>query len=603
MGKTFVYNTGNAEPPIDEFHLEIGVFFDGTLNNLQNTEQRERYRDGKNKIESTDSVKVMEAKEKAIKETRKQQETEFDNLKDSDNSEYANYLRASHRGWLDSQGVDNSFSNDHTNVARMYKSCEQKKYGVYVEGIGTLNNNRDVDDGFQYGSGKSGVRGKVRVGCEMVADRIKELLPDGNTKKKLTRITIDTFGFSRGAAAARNFSYEINGNKRSQDVEIKKSRKVVGYRDSGSYGNDALVAEYEDTWLDKDKIEVDPKYLIDGKLPKFGFLGYYLLSKKILSVKQLDDLELTVRFIGVYDTVSSYEEFGDMGTVERVGYRGILHASIGSQFNFADDVEQLQLRNPGPFRKAVHFTAENEHRENFSLTPFTTKGVKEKKDSPHIIEKEFPGVHCDIGGAYENGTETVDEIETSNHKPLWALKDRRQQLIDEHWYKDPQITINNTALNILTFGSVYRKITGIRFLRKEYSYIPLHFMEKHGKEIYDHQLVAKTESSYSILHDENLVAAGNRLKQYVFEDGEPWTFISDAEDEKAKAKMTVGPSVGNTAAPVENGNGIKNIPAVNVHADRWQELLRTLRNGYLHWSANRDWMGMDPNSDYIRKIY
>ncbi|AZA79798.1 hypothetical protein EG347_21070 [Chryseobacterium sp. G0186] len=70
MGKTFVYNTGNAEPPIDEFHLEIGVFFDGTLNNLQNTEQRERYRDGKNKIESTDSVKVMEAKEKAIKETR-----------------------------------------------------------------------------------------------------------------------------------------------------------------------------------------------------------------------------------------------------------------------------------------------------------------------------------------------------------------------------------------------------------------------------------------------------------------------------------------------------------------------------------------------------
>ncbi len=57
-------------------------------------------------------------------------------------------------------GVDNSFSNDYTNVARMYQCCEQNSYGIYVEGIGTLNNNRDVDDGFQYGSGKTGVRGK-----------------------------------------------------------------------------------------------------------------------------------------------------------------------------------------------------------------------------------------------------------------------------------------------------------------------------------------------------------------------------------------------------------------------------------------------------------
>lgn len=603
MGKTFVYNTGNAEPPIDEFHLEIGVFFDGTLNNLKNTELRKSYRDGKNKIESTDSVEVIQAKEKAIKATREKQEEEFENLDDKDNSEYAQYLRSSHRGWLDSQGVDNSFSNDHTNVARMYKSCEQKKYGVYVEGIGTLNNNRDVDDGFQYGSGKSGVRGKVRIGCEMVADRIKDLLLEVNTKKKLTRIIIDTFGFSRGAAAARNFAYEINGNKRTQDIEIKKSRKVVGYRESGSYGNDALVAEYEDTWLDKDKIEVDPKYLVDGKLPKFGFLGYYLLSKKIISVKQLDDLDLEVRFIGVYDTVSSYEEFGDMGTMERVGYRGILHASIGSQFNFADDVEQLQLRNPGPFRKAVHFTAENEHRENFSLTTFTAKGVKEPKDNPHVIEKEFPGVHCDIGGAYENGTETVDEIETSNHKPLWALQNRRQQLIDEHWFKGPQITINNTALNILTFGSAYRKIRGVRFLRKEYSYIPLHFMEKHGKEIYDHQLVSKTESSYSITHDDNLVAAKNRLKQYVFDGGEPWTFVSDEELKKEKERIAANEPVQHPTTTIENGEKITNIPRVNIHVDRWQDLLRTLRNGYLHWSANRDWMGMDPNSDYKRKVY
>ena len=32
-------------------------------------------------------------------------------------------------------------------------------------------------------------------------------------------------------------------------------------------------------------------------------------------------------------------------------------------------------------------------------------------------------------------------------------------------------------------------------------------------------------------------------------------------------------------------------------------ILETLRTYYLHWSANRDWFGMDPTSDRIRKEY
>lgn len=80
MGKTFVYNTGNNTPPIDELHLEIGVFFDGTLNNLKNTELRQKYKDGKNKIESTDSDEVVAKKEEAIEAATKQQEKEYDNL-------------------------------------------------------------------------------------------------------------------------------------------------------------------------------------------------------------------------------------------------------------------------------------------------------------------------------------------------------------------------------------------------------------------------------------------------------------------------------------------------------------------------------------------
>lgn len=608
MGKTLVYNTGNAKPPVDELHLEIGVFFDGTLNNLKNSELRLKYRDGKNKMESTDNDEEISKKEKAIEDTRALQEKEYKQLKNkniTDNdSEYERYLKASHREWLDKQGVDNSFSNDYTNVARMYKCCKQVTYGVYVEGIGTLNNTRDVDDGFQYGSGKTGVRGKVRKGCEMVADRIDVLKKQLIKKKALTKITIDTFGFSRGAAAARNFAYEINGKKRPVDVEIKKSRKITGYTQMDSPEGPITVPEYGDIWIDKDKMEVDPNYLVDGKLPKFGFLGYYLLSKDIMSKEELEDLELDVRFIGVYDTVSSYEEYGDMGTLKRVGWEGMKHSTLGSRYNFGDDVEQLQLLNPGSYFKAVHFTAGNEHRENFSLTRF-----------PGSIEKEFPGVHCDIGGAYENGKETVDEIETSNHKPVWFLNKRRQQLIDEHWFDEEQITINNSFLNVLTMGAVYRKITGIRFLRKEYSYIPLQFMEEFGKNLYDHQLNIKTETTYSIQHDNCLNQAKDILHHYVFEDGQKWNFKTDEEVKKEKEERARERFENPEPEPVQepipdevvdkDGNVIKTktLQEVVVTAYHPQTLLRIMRNKYLHWSANRDWMGMDPNSNYERIVY
>ncbi|UCA59642.1 DUF2235 domain-containing protein [Chryseobacterium rhizoplanae] len=607
MGKTFVYNTGNNTPPIDELHLEIGVFFDGTLNNLKNTELRQKYKDGKNKIESTDSDEVVAKKEEAIEATTKQQEKEYDNLDHKKNpdagSEYDQYLKAIHRSRLDKMGVDNSFSNDFTNVARLYKCCEQNTYAIYIEGIGTLDNRRDVDDGFQYGSGITGVRGKVRKGCEKLADRIKVIIRNSlNADKQFTKIYIDTFGFSRGAAAARNFAYEINGKKRAKDVEIRKSRKVVGYTQFNSPEGPVMVPEYGDIWLDKDDTEVDPQYIIDGKLPKFGFLGYYLLSKDILTKEELEDLELDVRFIGVYDTVSSYEEYGDMGGMRRVGWEGMKHSVLGSKYNFGDDVEQLQLLNPGSYFKAVHFTAENEHRENFSLTRF-----------PGSIEKEFPGVHCDIGGAYESGKETVDEIETSNHKPVWFLNKRRQQLIDEHWFNKDQIEINNSFLNVLTMGAVYRKITGIRFLRKEYSYIPLQFMEELGKNLYDHQLNIKTETTYSIEHDNYLNQAKDILHHYVFDGGEKWNFKPDEvvekeRQERARARLE-NPEPVQEPIPDEvvdkDGNIIKTktLQEVVVTAYHPQTLLRIIRNKYLHWSANRDWMGMDPNNDYQRRIY
>ena len=629
MSKVYVRNSGKQKEIDSEIiYLEFGLFFDGTLNNKNNTDLRlkvlNKVEDGKttndyakmlneakingNEDEINEKTKYMilpndseqdvKKKEEAIKNERERLH-KLENV----NEEEGDYQVADKRSSIDKLGVDNSLMNDYTNVARMWKCCNDE-YRIYIEGIGTLGKKKDVDAGFQYGSGRTGIRAKVRKGCEKLAEKVfKEKDRNYKNKIKSIELTIDVFGFSRGAAAARNFIYEINyANKREEDTIIEQKAKKIGKKTIQKIdlcGNILYetVDEYAFSYYDKDKSLLNEDLLIEGKMPKLGYLGYYLLEKG-LSKEELDIIKLNIRFIGIYDTVSSYEESGNL-------MKGMLQASHLADY-FDDDVEQLQLNNLGKFQQAVHFTAMDEHRENFALTKLPFNNEK-------YIEKAFPGVHCDIGGAYEIGTEYVDEIDTSNHSNLYSLK---KELIADHWFKEKELEIgvdwHNVAFGLLlgqltnSFllggATIYRKLSGTRFLRKEYSYIPLHFME----EFFDTTLKEDTNNRINIIKKaiiseysienyleedqrDTLNKAKERLRTYVFrdekkaeenrsEEEKEWTFISDEE-----IKKTFGEEKGIDI--------IKN------------DTLRKLRNKYLHWSANRDWFGMDPTPDRKRKEY
>jgi len=637
MSEVYVHNSGKQKEIDSEIiYLEFGLFFDGTLNNKNNTDLRlkvlNKVEDGKttndyakmfneaeinrnkNEIEErtkymilpNDSGQDVKKKEEAIKNERERLH-ELNNV----NKEEGDYQVADKRSYMDKLGVDNSLMNDYTNVARMWKCCN-KKYRIYIEGIGTLDKEKDVEAGFQYGSGRTGIRAKVRKGCKELAEKVfEEKSKNRKNKIKSIELTIDVFGFSRGAAAARNFIYEINfPDKRKEDSPVRKfGKKIVQYTDS--YGNIqyATTNEYAFSYYDKEKNYLNEDLLIEGKMPKLGYLGYYLLEKG-LSKKELDIINLNIRFVGIYDTVSSYENVGDLNFA-KMAYHGMRHTF---KSYFKNDVEQLQLNSLGNFRKIVHFTAMNEHRKNFALTRLPSPINNDK-----CIEKAFPGVHCDIGGAYEIGTEYVDEIETSFLPSLKKsiLENYKQKLISDYWYKEDQLSISNettkTAFNTKrNFPLFYKKLSGTRFLRKEYSYIPLHFMEEFFgttlKEDTNNRInIIKKAiiSEYSIENyleedqKKTLNKAKERLRTYVFrkefdqgipeeererlekerpEEEKEWTFISDEE-----IKKTFGEEKG-----------------INIIEN---DTLRKLRNKYLHWSANRDWLGMEPASGRIRKEY
>ena len=147
--------TGNIAQTCPKLTLEVGVFFDGTLNNRFNVALRNR----------------------------------------SDGS-YQNALSNPALLWAQyKNGKDYDVKNSCGGVARAFRS-------IYVEGPGSLQGEKDDSLGYISGTGRrSGVESRVLQGFERMLREIGGIGGPPVIKK----VILDVFGFSRGAAAARYF--------------------------------------------------------------------------------------------------------------------------------------------------------------------------------------------------------------------------------------------------------------------------------------------------------------------------------------------------------------------------------------------------------------
>ncbi|MCX6270831.1 MAG: DUF2235 domain-containing protein [Bacteroidetes bacterium] len=105
-----------------------------------------------------------------------------------------------------------SYKNDLSNIAKMERYVKQATGFMhhivrYIEGIGTEDKVSDtVIAGQGMGMLSTGVKGKVEKGVEQLFTDIKGLVGAKETTS-ITKLKLDAFGFSRGAAAARYFFY------------------------------------------------------------------------------------------------------------------------------------------------------------------------------------------------------------------------------------------------------------------------------------------------------------------------------------------------------------------------------------------------------------
>lgn len=113
-----------------------------------------------------------------------------------------------------------SYGNDVTNIRKLMElylenptpegDSQQKQLlrKLYVEGIGTEAGYEDSALGAGMGRGETGVKGCVQKAFTLITSAVTRAVRE-NPDCMINSLTFDTFGFSRGAAAARHFANEI----------------------------------------------------------------------------------------------------------------------------------------------------------------------------------------------------------------------------------------------------------------------------------------------------------------------------------------------------------------------------------------------------------
>jgi hypothetical protein len=277
---------------------------------------------------------------------------------------------------------NSSYSNDLTNIARLADLYRQQPkathqgnvlrvyQSIYVSGVGTTSGGRDsLLSGQGFGRGTTGVLAKVARSVKKISD-VLSAFELHNPGCVIAALELDLFGFSRGAASARHLANEI----------LKQSQGALG------------------PVLDHDKLPLAENF-------------------------SWRDGCVSLRVIGLFDTVTAIGGFSDLGNVRD---------AVNKRVNL--------FLPPGCAQQVLHLVAGDEHRRNFALNSVAP-------DWPREIV--LPGSHSDIGGGYQ--PQSVEKVSLTRPRrslvsantpydttTAWLQTHAELQRLDAHRWIDPQ---------------------------------------------------------------------------------------------------------------------------------------------------------------------
>lgn len=374
--------------------ITVNVFFDGTGNNMFNTQHRlddeklidEEYQ--KRQI-PTD---ISEEKKNSIREQIRQEITPYGNLKDQI-----------------------SYENDLSNVALLYNAAEVEACikRVYIEGAGTIKDQADDQGGLAAATGESGIMDRVFDAFSQIRKQIKE--------QSTNMIIFNIFGFSRGSFYGRYFAAVLKESFTEQDkqrAEKEATKKEIAAQKRAEQNQAALekrraqqqnppsafsrmVSSAASTIGNVLFAPVTAiKKIVNNKLPIFESLPIltndYARQCNGRGLLDYQPAEITINLVGIYDTVSSH---------------GWDHHNDSIDF-------KLDIGDKQKIKKIIHLTAANEYRNHFALVT-TNTAIKDRNSDgkPVGFQCSIPGAHADIGGGYIKKWEEKNYFLSNYDKP------------------------------------------------------------------------------------------------------------------------------------------------------------------------------------------
>jgi hypothetical protein len=376
--------------------IRISLFYDGTLNNRLNIEERET---------NSDIYKNIKKKDRA------------------------------------------SYDNGRTNIAIMEPHVDAADgydffFKQYIEGQGTFTRGKDSTVGYALALGQSGVPWRAEQGIRDAESFIYNQNKDISTDKHyIQKLSIDVFGFSRGAATAR-YAIHVIKHGRISGINNATGEVVYEWRPLLERINDFYV-------IKKDAVEVTFAGLYDTVL---SYAGSQLVSwttnalqqsavaraKKALHLAAADEHRKDFPLHRIVSAVNK-------GVGEEYFLPGV-HSDVGGSYNQAN--ENLLKKETDESEK-VYMLPNNEGSDKLAL---------------------------DWLGRAKGDTMVIHEGDPE------TLRKDRDDLIAQGWYRPDEITLHELIWDDLgrpthAMLTVWRKGIG-----SAYSNIPLKIMAKYARK-------------------------------------------------------------------------------------------------------------------------
>ncbi len=387
----------------DPLKIRVALFFDGTLNNRMNIEEREK--------------DELEMESKAKKKFRKD--------------------------------PSNSYDNGRTNIAIMEPHVEETADGYdlfykhYIEGQGTFTYQRDSLRGYALAIGESGVPWRAEDGIRKAVEKMTNDKKIKYEEHYIAKLTIDVFGFSRGAATAR-YAIHVIFNGRISGVDEQTGTVMYEWRPIAKRLNESMLE------IDENAVEIRFAGLYDTVLSYLGSqkVGWttnalqqtaVARAKKALHLAAADEHRQDFPLHKIQSAVNK-------GVGEEYYLPGV-HSDVGGSYNLANEKLLEQVTEE---REKVYMRTSDEGSDKY--------------------------LELDWLGRPTGKTMVIHE-----GNPDRIRKDR-QDLIEQGWYKENEIKSHDVQWDELGRATHSILTVSRKGIRSAYSNIPLKIMARYARD-------------------------------------------------------------------------------------------------------------------------